>query len=500
MAIEVDNNAGETEPQKKHSFKSDKEFLAYISMGAAGVRAVVENLRSQGHEPLILERGSDDFKLWKSTRIKGWRVPDVLCVNDATRVEVRAKSEFRISGSHSTGKAERQWSYGLNENDYMAFPVCRLVGTRIIDWEALPLIQYVRVGDLKSAFDAGMTQVTDAKAASQGSEKQVVWPVVVAGSDGEVVEATSERFVFKRVGDNRKIPYKLTRKGGITLTLQVGVAETVVEGQVLASVVPVVRAVPVGARVGADHYIEELRSSNERVRFAAAKALSGFTGSNIDEALVTRLNDANEHVFVRLEAAASLARHGNSAGWAFFENTIGDQFAENRLECCIVLAEVRDARSRDLLVSKLQQEDEHVDVRAGAAWALGEHRSVEAMSALADAFTARREEIRVEAARALTKLAKEHRMPTVELFKQVSDAARPAVAFALRRGAGATTAELQHALQTDDMRQWVAYVIGTGQSIEEIEKLKQLDREVFFAATLLWKMLTSGIYHLEEYG
>lgn len=489
----------ENAPKKSHSFKSDKEFLAYISMGAAGVRAAVANLRQQGHEPLILERGSDDFKLWKSTRIKGWRVPDVLCVNDAKRVEVRAKSKFKISGSHSTGRAERQWSYGLSDDDYMAFPVCRLTGNRIIDWEASALIQFVRVGDLKIAFDGGMTQITDAKAASQGSEKQVVWPTTVAKAAGQVVEATTEKFVFKRA-DNRKITYKLKKAGHIQLLLQVGVGKASVEGQVLASVVPVVQSVPIGPRVGAAHYVQELQSVNERVRFAAAKALSGFTDIGVDDALLARLNDTAEHIFIRLEAAASLARHGSSAGWTFFETTIAHQFAENRLECCIVLAEVRDARARSLLIAKLRQEKEHVDVRAGAAWALGEHHSAEAMQALAEAFTSRREEIRIEAARALTKLAREHRMPAVELFAQVSEASRPAVAFALRQGTAATIAELQDSLRSDDMRQWVAYVIGMGQNVKEIEQLKDLDREVFFAATLLWKMLTSGIYNLEEYG
>ena len=42
--------------------------------------------------------------------------------------------------------------------------------------------------------------------------------------------------------------------------------------------------------------------------------------------------------------------------------------------------------------------------------------------------------------------------------------------------------------------------IGTGQNVDEIETLTAIDPQVYFAATLLWKMLTSGIYDLEEYG
>src|SRR5947208_3504799 len=114
------------------SFKSDDEFLTFISMGAVGVRRVIENVQQQGRKPLLLERGSNDFKLWKGIRIKGWRVPDILCVDTGRRVESRAKTNFEISGSHSTMKEERAWDYGLYDTDYMAIPVCVRAGDRPI--------------------------------------------------------------------------------------------------------------------------------------------------------------------------------------------------------------------------------------------------------------------------------------------------------------------------------------------------------------------------------
>ena len=435
------------------SFKSDAEFLAYISMGAAGVRKAVENLRAQGHKPLVLERGSDDFKLWKTTRIKGWRVPDILCVNDAKRVEVRAKSALKISGSHSVNRAERHWSYGLADGDYMAFPICRLTGSRPVDWEASDLIQYVRVGDLKAAFDAKQTSITQPKAASQGAEVQVIWPTAIAAEPGVVVEVSDRRVAYKRDSDGRQVFCQLSRRNSVRLHSQVQQGETVQENQVLASVVPVTRAVPLGSTVGVDHYIAELSSANERVRFAAAKALSGFPGDTTDAALLVRTGDSADHIFVRLEAAASLVRHGRAEGWGFLTQTLRDQFAENRLEACIVLAEIDTEDARTMLMAKLAEPGEHVDVRAGAAWALGEHRHAAAMQSLADAFASAPEAVRVEAARALTKLARAHRSGMVDLFESVADAARPAVAFALRTGAAATVDELRRAMKSDDMRQ-----------------------------------------------
>ena len=257
---------------------------------------------------------------------------------------------------------------------------------------------------------------------------------------------------------------------------------------------------PASAPVHVEHYIEELGSANERVRFAAAKALSGFRSGAADGALQRRIEDGAEHIFIRLEAAASLARHGYAGAWRFFETTLDDSFAENRLECCIVLAEVKEVRAQALLVSKLSDEHEHPDVRAGAAWAIGEHRSPQAFGALAAAFTARPEGIRVEAARALAKLAREHKAEAIRWFSNVTDAERPGMAFALRKGAQARADDLRIALQGEDARQWAAYIVGTSENLGEVEKLKDMDREVYFAATLLWKMLSSGIYSLEEYG
>lgn len=118
------------------SFKSDEEFLTYISRGAVGVRHVIENLQQQGRTPLLIEQGSTDFKLWKQLRIKGWRVPDILCIDTGRRVEARAKTSFEISSSHSLSNAERAWDFGLYDTDYMAIPVCEKSGAHPIDWTA----------------------------------------------------------------------------------------------------------------------------------------------------------------------------------------------------------------------------------------------------------------------------------------------------------------------------------------------------------------------------
>lgn len=472
-------------------------------MGAAGVRATVADLLRQGHTPLILERGSDDFKLWKSTRIKGWRVPDLLCVNDATRVEVRSKSKFVIAGSHSTTKPERDWAYGLADDDYMAFPVCYLSGERPVDWEAASLIQYIRVGDMREAVTQKKAKMEKAKDASRGSETQITWPSVTAKELGKVTKLTDTSIQYTRASDERKITLQLGRTINgeqITLQPQSVVGQPVLEHQVIAAVVPVRQDVPVGPAVGGDHYLQELKSVNQRIRFAAVKALSGFPSPAADTGLLDRMNDVDEHIFIRLEAAASLARHGSEPAWTFFTEILACDNDSHRLEACIVLAEIDTDRSRNLLTHKLAEADEHIDVRSAAAWSLGEHRHPSVFDALATAYGGSPAAIRIEAARALSKVAEDHADAAIELFGRVNDASRPGVAFALRFGTSVGAAELANVLTGEDARQWAAYVIGTGRGPEAIEVLRDLDSEVYFAATLLWKMLTTGIYNLKEYG
>lgn len=84
----------------RRSFKSDVSFLEKISIGATGTKKVFENLKSLGHAPIELERGSMSFKIWKGIKIKRVRVPDILCVKCGKRVESRAKTNLAISMSH----------------------------------------------------------------------------------------------------------------------------------------------------------------------------------------------------------------------------------------------------------------------------------------------------------------------------------------------------------------------------------------------------------------
>ena len=486
---------------KRRSFKSDEEFLTYVSMGAYGVRQVMADLKRQGHTPLLLERGSDDFKLWKQVRIKGMRVPDVLLVNNGRRIESRAKTGFEISGSHSPTNAERSWDFGLDDGDYMAIPVCEKCGNRPVDWKAGTLVQYVAIGELRKAKQDGLTVMSDPKAASQGSETRIIWPSSVASSPGVVALVSEDRVQYKTdAGRTNTIGLS---KQGKKLLPRLTVGQRVQVDQVLAAVVPVVTTVPADPVVDFSKYLADLQSAATSVRFAAAKALAIFNAPAIPPALVDRLNNKEEHIFVRLEAAGSLTKLSAQAGWDFLTAGLKDEFADNRLETVIVLAELRTQQARTMLLNVLADRAELADVRAGAAWALGEHRHASALAALVGAFTDSSEDIRIEAARALAKIAPQAPADMLTAFKNAIDESRPGVAWAIGQAGGVSIDQLLPALTNDDARQWAAYIVGTqdrAKYIDQIEQLKQADPEVYFAVTVLWKILTSWVFDLKDFG
>ncbi|RMD66065.1 HEAT repeat domain-containing protein, partial [Candidatus Parcubacteria bacterium] len=211
---------------------------------------------------------------------------------------------------------------------------------------------------------------------------------------------------------------------------------------------------------------------------------------------------AEEHIYVRLEAAAGLARRSDKRGIAFIEQSLSDQYLENRLEAVIVLGEVGTEEAITMLVDTLQDNEQHPEIRAGAAWALGELRNRSTLDALITSFEAVEQVVRIEAARALAKLATEFTPEIVAEFPTSESSKRPGIAWALSKSGRVTIEQLLGALVDDDARRWIAYIVGTQEKhkyINEIEALRLRDPEVYFAVTVLWQIMGSWIYGLEEY-
>lgn len=487
----------------RRSFKSEESFLEKLAIGAMGTRQVISDLLSQGHQAIELERGSTGFKIWKSIKIKRVRVPDILCVNTGIRVESRAKTSLVISMSHSTSEEARGWDYGLEDNDYTALVVCDRVGERPIDWLANSLVQYVPVSALRAAYNSNNVITEKPKGAEEGFESRLTWPAAVASGDGTVSSVSADRLQFKRATDNRTITLSC-RKQGIQLRPLVQVGDQIRKNKILASVVDVAEAIPLVTQVDSTYYLQKLSSSSLSDRYCAAKAFSYLPIKNHHDTLIQKLNDDAEHIYVRLEVAATLARVQSPDGIKFIRKVLSDSYLEHRLEAVIILGEIKTDEACLLLQEVLKDESQDPEIRGGAAWSLGEMNNTACIPDLIKAFLAVHTTIQIEAARALAKLCEENTPQILEEFPTASEQERSGIAWALsKRGKWNLDDILSHTpLKNYDAKHWAAYILGSNDEsriISDIEKLKKYDSEMYFAVTLLWKLMSSWVYNLEEY-
>jgi HEAT repeat protein len=484
----------------RRSFKTDESFLEKLAIGATGTCAVFNDLKRRNHKPIELERGSLGFKIWKSIKIKRLRVPDILCLACATRIEARAKTALEISMSHSLSDPERGWDYGLLDGDMVAISLCSKTGEGPTDWQAATLIQYVSVLELRKAFNEKRVLTEKPKGAQEGFELRVRWPSAVSSCDGTVAEI-SPRLKCKRAEDGRTISLGLSR-GGIELQPLVQAGERIHAGQIVASVVPVASKFPCRGGATAQTFVSLLKSTSVADRYAAAKALSHFEGSAIAEALRERMVDEKEHIYVRVESAAGLARRNDRAGMEFIERVLAGEYLEHRLEAVIILGEIRTDASQQILTRVLLDKEQHAEIRAGAAWALGELQQPTSADALIQSFLELAEPIRIEAARALRKIAANTSADILSSLPKAEEDQRAGISWAVSRSGKATIPDFLRVMSDENARRWVAYIIGSQKQeayLGEIEALRQRDPEVYFAVTVLWKIFASWVYELEEF-
>lgn len=480
------------------SFKTDESFLEKISIGAIGTQQVFSVLRQLGHQPIELERGSMNYKIWKKIKIKRIRVPDILCVDNGIRIESRAKTNLEISMSHSTSDPERGWDFGMKDNDYVALVVCEKFGEKPIDWKADNLVQFISIKELREAEKQDQIVFIKAKGAQEGFEARINWPAGLASSEGTITEI-NKTIKYKTIGGRTNF-IRLT-KGGKTLTPLVKVGDKVFPNQILASVIKAQQTIPT-AKVNADFFLTNLSSLTLSERYAAAKALSYFNEKKVIIALQAKLADKEEHIYVKLEAAASLSRFGVNDGYNFIKLCLKDSYLQNVLESVIVLAEIKTNMACKMLCDILLDENFDAEIRAGAAWGLGEQQNKSALSAVVTSFNSVDTNIKIEAARALAKLTKNFSNDILSSFEKATPIEKPGVAWALTKSTTLNLDQLISNLKDLDSRHWVSFIIGThGEEryIAEIEKLKIKDPEVYFAVTLLWKLMTSWTHDLKEY-
>lgn len=487
------------------NFKSDDSFLRKLAVGAAGTNATIDRLTALGFRPIELERGSTGFKIWKKIKIKRVRVPDILCLKTGLRFESRGKTKPEISMSHSLKDPKRAWDAGMRDDDFVSIVIFQQSAESPIDLKRISPVQFIKVKDLRDAFTQKRVSITKPKGVEEGSEIRVVWTAAIANHPSTVSEVSAKRIRLTPSPSGRVQTVQLIRsKGANTLAPLVRVGDAVEANQIVAASVPVTVAVSCPPSVDEAYFVAKLTSINLSERYAAAKALRyrGYTTAR--SALADRIIHADEDIYVQLEAAAALAACAHPEGWAFIESklrsAVMDVPLETQLETVIVVSEIPNPRSENLLIEVLRDARRDEELRAGAAWALGQFATRTAASALVDTFNSTALDVKTEAARALLKITGAQVDHVVELLRTCAPDQRDGLSWVLARS-GSFDPNSVVMRADDNLRRWISYILGHGKARfakSDVDAICKSDPEVYFAASVLWQILESWVDGLTE--
>lgn len=483
----------------KKSFKTEESFLEKISIGTCGAAKTIEILAKAGHKPIELERGALNNRIWRDIKIKRIRVPDILCLKSGIRVESRAKTKLEISMSHSPSNQDRGWDAGLTDDDWIAFVKCEKIGKGPTDWKASDNVQFFTVHSLKQAFKKKQVIQEAPKGTQEGSEIRLTWPSAIAKDDGNIIEINKKRIKYKRKKDGRTISLSL-KKRGIALNPLVKIGDDITANQFIASVAEPINHIKPKNKITTDFYVAKLDSLILSERFAAAKALGFLEDRKAAPKLLQRVQDSKEHIYIRLEAAATLVKLGSEEQLKFLKELLDDSYFENRLETVIVLSELKTKSAINILMEIVFNSEQPTEVRAGAAWALGETKSPIVASTLIKAFDTQEIRIKEDAAKSLLKIGGKATKDLITALQNSSEDVRAGAAWSLSRINELDIQELSSKLKNSESRKWVAWILGhkdKNQVEKKLNNLKDQDPEVYFAATVLWTALNSWISSLE---
>jgi hypothetical protein len=380
------------------AFKPDSSFFEKIVRGAVGTRAVSDDLRRHGHSMVELERGSLDTKLWKDVKRKRVRIPDLLCVNCGVRVESRAKAKAELTMSHSESDADRAWDFGMVDSDFLAFPVC--ASTRKLfwsqgklrsdasywhernwtQWNLLGKINYFHV----SEFRASAFQKKATKGVTEGSETIIEWPATFSTRTGCVEAVDGQRVAIRRTSDSHLHTWSIPGNRRIF----VSPGETIDQHQVIASVVKPVA----GAQLRCpgklpDRHIATLLTSRERTQRFTGVKLARLRRDKSHTRIVSQLaRDAEEDIYIRLEAMAYLASVGGYSPRELFDAPLNGPDRQTQLEAVIAIGETATPEAVAILSDILDNPDHPFFLRSAAAWSLGQIGGSTAINKLIQLF------------------------------------------------------------------------------------------------------------------
>ena len=350
------------------AFKASASFLQYLTIGAVGVRRVMNDLRHQGFEPIVLERLCASNKIW-ATKVKRLRLPDLLCVKTGMRVEVRAKTKLEIRMSDSPNDPDRVWDAGLRDNDIVALLACSYTEAGVYPANHT---NYFTVDALRRSVEQSGDD--NVKSPSEGAERYRTWRATVPTQNGRVLEVSADRLLVQMHAGakrkSRKQPYLLKGK-----TAYVGPGEEFEANVTILAGAPATLAdLSVYASLGYEP-LDDLDSENDLDRYAAVKAIRYLGSSDLQVIkAVEKLIQKEEEPRVALEATGCAAALGSELGQSKLLEFISDGNDDTalNLEAVFILTELGNSFARDQLITIASDPRLRGDERRQAAvWGLG---------------------------------------------------------------------------------------------------------------------------------
>ena len=349
-------------------FKEDGDFARFVAMGAVGTSVAADVLRGRfGHQPIELERYAMANKVWQS-KVKRFRLPDLLCVRCGVRVEAKAKSKLGIVLSHSDTPGRRWDDGGMRDSDLFAFMRVESPPGAFPPEVAEP--EWFSTAALRASVRHARR--SNPKAASEGSEVTMTWPCWVPryGGTFKGVDDQDRIVVIDDAGKQRL--YWHWRKWAGTRFRYLLPGDTFEpDSRIVAGIAEPPQSLMCPGLVW--DVAAALYDADAVERLAAVKATGILRRGGAVELLNQVAQDEREDWRVRLEANVALTRN-DPQRWvpqvAATINVTDDR--EQHMEAVLALTEVPALEAVHALCDIAGRDDLHEDVRAAAAWGVGQ--------------------------------------------------------------------------------------------------------------------------------
>jgi hypothetical protein len=348
-------------------FKEDADFARFVSMGAVGTAAVARHLREEhGHQPIELERYAMANKVWQ-TKVKRLRLPDLVCVRCGLRVESRAKSNLGLILSHSDTPG-REWDAGgMRDGDLYAFLRADL--SEFPPWAGTPT--YFTTSSLRAAV--GRARRSAPKAASEGSEVMLTWPSWVPARSGRLLEVDDDGRIVCEWDEGTTYRYWQWRRWGDPRYVYLDPGNPIDADETLVAGVVAPAA---NLHCAGDSWAAglDLASPQTTDQYVAIKAAGATARVDLRPQLAAIAEDEHADWRIRVEALASLARL-EPEEWTGRISALAldaDATPEQHMESVFVLSEIPTEDASEALAAIATSEAAPSEVRAAAAWGLGQ--------------------------------------------------------------------------------------------------------------------------------